>query len=128
MDFAKHLSSLPELLQELLCGDVGREEEQTQASGSNNAGRQFELVVGAEDPRVAIFAACCSAQMLSNFLHQNPGEDDLTLPFHFAEMIRIFPEIKSEIGKVACCLGECVENIVAAIAQMDEHNLLNRGE
>ncbi len=124
MDYAKHLSSLPEMLQELLCGDIDREEEQLAEGTAAGPGRKFEIVVGADDPRVAIFGACCSAQMLSNFLHQNPGEDDLTLPFQFAEMIRMFPEIKGEIGKVAYCLGECIENIVGAIAQLDENNLL----
>jgi hypothetical protein len=124
MDYAKHLSSLPDLLQELLCGDIDREEKPQTSTTSGETARKFEIVVGADDPRIAIFGACCSAQMLANFLHQNPGEDDLTLPFQFAEMIRMFPEIKGEIGKVAYCLGECIENIVAAIAHMDEHNLL----
>ena len=128
MDYGKHLSSLPDLLQELLCGDIDRDQDSCNTAVSDTSGRTFEIVVGANDPRIAIFGACCSAQMLSNFLHQNPGEDDLTLPFQFAEMVRLFPEIKGEIGKVAYCLGECIENIVAAIAQLDENDLLSQHE
>lgn len=100
-------------------------------SGNNSTGHDdpacFGLLVEAEDPRIAIFAASFAAHLLNNFVLSLPGEDDREFLVKIAGLIQAYPETQQEIARLTGDLNESVANInlaIQSLAQLDPGDVL----
>ncbi len=84
---------------------------------------RFELTIDADDPRVAAFAACLTANLLNNFLSGNPTEDDPELLIAMGRLLKKHPEVKAAVQRLASATGESVENIAVALKQLSDFRL-----
>lgn len=124
MNRLNELPHFPDLLEAILAGEpiapVHTDGNADMESQSAKSMGRFALVVEADDPRIGIFSACAVANLTNNFVAGRPTEDDRELLLEVAGLLKMFPETKPEIAKLALALSEAVENISSAISFLRE--------